>query len=122
MIKKDSDIISNNIPERNEINKEKIIIINDDNIKPNTLNCSNIKPKPQIINDFSNYKKKIDFNKSNEDELNVVKNNDRVCKPKRVNTDINLNKNNFNIKNKIKDSFKLKNVEGDNGNDVINGI
>ena len=125
MVKKDSDIISNNIHEKNEINKEKIIIINDnyDNSKLNTLNYSNIKQRPQIINDFSNYKKKNNNKGKNIDnEINIIKNNDEIIKPKRFNTDILLNKNHFNIKNKIKDSFKIKKVEGDNGNGIIREI
>ena len=126
MLKKDSDIILNNIQGKNDINKEeKIIIINDnyDSTKLNTLNYSNIKHRPHIINDFSNYKKKGDL-KNNDNELNI-KNNDELIKQKRINTDINLNcnnKNNINIKNKIRDSFKLRKAEGDNGSDIIKGV
>ncbi len=37
-----------------------------------------------------------------------------------MNTDITFKiKNSFNLKNKIKDSFKLKKLDGDNGNDII---
>ena len=122
MIKKDSDIISNNIHEKNELNKEKIII-NDNykNSKLNTLNYSNLKQRPQIINDFSNYKKKGDI-KNSENELNVKKNKNTVFKRKRQNTDINISKNIFNKKNKIRESFKLRKIDGDNGNDIIKGI
>lgn len=51
---------SNNLHEKSiGLNKEKIIIINDNyDSNLNTLNYSNIKQKPQIINDFSNYKKR----------------------------------------------------------------
>ena len=126
MLKKDSDIILNNIQEKNDINKEeKIIIINDnyDSSKLNTLNYSSIKHRPQIINDFSNYKKKGNL-KNNDNELNI-RNNDIIIKQKRINTDINPNSNNKNniiIKNKIKDSFKLRKAEGDNGSDIIKGV
>ena len=39
-----------------------------------------------------------------------------------MNTDIFFNKNNFNMRNKIKDSLKLKKVEGDNGSGIIKAI
>ena len=135
LVKKDSDTQINGVQEKNEINKEKIIIINDNYYeitKLNTLNYSNLKQRPKIINDFSNYKKKgsnnnisitnINKPKNNDNKNQVIKNNEMICKQKRINADINLNKNNFIIKNKIRDSFKLKKVEGDSGNDIIKGI
>ena len=54
--------------------------------------------------------------------MNIFRNNDEIINPKRMNTDINFTVNNFNMKYKIKDSFKLKKVEGDNCNDIINDI
>ena len=130
-LRKDSDFLSSNIYERsnNEINKEKIIIVNDnyDNSKLNSLNYSIIKQKPQIINDFSNYKRKGN-NKTNKIfdkniELNILKNMENEFTKKRADTDINDNiKNAFNISFKVKDSFKLKKVEGDLGNDIIKEI
>ena len=125
MLKKgDSDIILNNIQEKNDLNNEKIIVINEnyENTKLNTLNYSNIKHRPQIINDFSNYKKKGNI-KNNDNELSI-KNNEIRYKQKRMNTDLNVNgnKNNINLKNKIKDSFKLRKAEGDNGNDIIKEV
>ena len=110
--------------ENNDINKEKIIILNDDynNSKLNTLNYSIIRKRPKVINDFSNYKKKNSNKGNKEKEMNIFRNNDEIIKPKRMNTDINFTVNNFNMKYKIKDSFKLKKVEGDNCNDIINDI
>ena len=110
--------------ENNDINKEKIIILNDDynNSKLNTLNYSIIRKRPKVINDFSNYKKKNSNKGEIETEINKFKNNDEIIKPKRMNTDIFFNKNNFNMKNKIKDSLKLKKVEGDNGSGIIKAI
>ena len=132
LVKKDSDTQISNLHEKNEINKEKIIIINDnyyESTKLNTLNYSNIKHRPQIINDFSNYKKKGNSNIINNKEKNnnefinqAIKNNDIISKRKKINSDINHNKNNIIIKNKIRDSFKLRKVEGDSGNDIIKGI
>jgi len=123
----DSYLMStNNLNEKSiGLNKEKIIIINDNyDSNLNTLNYSNIKQKPQIINDFSNYKKKGNNNKNiNSDNGSIVKNSDTLFKQKRFDTDINFRiKNNLNVKNKIKDSFKLKKIEGDNGNDIIKEI
>ena len=123
ILKKDSDSLSNNINDKNGLNKDKIFIINnndnnDDNSKLNYLNHSIIKPKIQIINNFSNYKKKgYNFNVKNmESDQNIIKNNDILIKPKRMNTDINCN---INLKRRIKDSCKLKKLEGDNANDII---
>ncbi len=114
--KLDSDIIN----EKTDNNKEKLKIINDnsESVKLNTLNYSGIKHRPQIINDFSNYKKKAFFNNNNND-YNLVKNNETLFKRKRINTDIDLNKHSINMKNKIRDSFKLKKIEDDYGNDII---
>ena len=144
MKKGDTEYLSNNMHDKSGINKDKIIILNNDNLdnsKLNFLNHSIIKQKPKIISDFSNYKKKgyssnhnqnntnrnthnnnnnSGNGKKNEGEQNIIKNNDTLFKPKRMNTDINFNiKNSFNLKNKIKDSFKLKKLDGDNGNDII---
>jgi hypothetical protein len=116
---------SNNLHEKSiGLNKEKIIIINDNyDSNLNTLNYSNIKQKPQIINDFSNYKKKMNNNKNIDNGSSIVKNSEALFKQKRFDSDINFRiKNNLNMKNKIKDSFKLKKTEGDSGNDIIKGI
>jgi hypothetical protein len=116
---------SNNLHEKSiGLNKEKIIIINDNyDSNLNTLNYSNIKQKPQIINDFSNYKKKGNNNKNIDNGSSIVKNSEALFKQKRFDTDINFRvKNNLNMKNKIKDSFKLKKIEGDSGNDIIKVI
>ena len=106
-------------------NKDKIILLNDsaESKQLNTLNYSIIKQKPQIINDFSNYKRKGNLmnncNDSYKNEINGRNINTEYIK-KRVNTDISDNiKNNFNIKIKIKDSFKLKRNEGDSGKNII---
>ena len=114
---------SNNLYEKSlGLNKEKIIIINDNyDLNLNTLNYSNIKQKPQIINDFSNYKKKGNNNIDNGSI--IIKNSETLFKQKRFDTDINFkSKINLNKKNKFKDSFKLKKIEGDSGNDIIKGI
>ena len=119
--KVDSDIIN----EKSENNKGKILIMNDnsESIKLNTLNYSSIKHRPQIINDFSNYKKKINSNKNNNDiDCNLIKNNEALFKQKRISTDIDLNKHSINMKNKIRDSFKLRKAEGDYGNDIIKEV
>ena len=116
---------SNNLHEKSiGLNKEKIIIINDNyDTNLNTLNYSNIKQKPQIINDFSNYKKKGNNNKNIDNGSSIVKNSEALFKQKRFDTDTNFRiKNNLNVKNKIKDSFKLKKIEGDSGNDIIKRI
>ena len=122
----DSYLMStNNLHEKSiGLNKEKIIIINDNfDSNLNTLNYSNIKQKPQIINDFSNYKKKGNNNKNIDNGTSIVKNSEALFKQKRFDTDINFRiKNNLNMKNKIKDSFKLKKIEVDSGNDIIKGI
>ena len=128
--KGDSGYLFSNIFEKsnNSINKEKVIIFNDNpNIsKINTLNYSVVKHKPQIINDFSNYKKKGDIiNKCFEQNIkpNIVRNIDTEYKEKKTDIDINNNiKNNLNLRFKIKDSFQLKKTEGDIGNDVIKVI
>jgi hypothetical protein len=122
--KYDSDILSSNIFDKsnNGINKEKIIIYNDncDSSKLNTLNYSINKQRPQIINDFSNYKKKGNFkckfiDKNNETS---IEKNDYNFKPKRTITSINNNiRHNLNTK-----MFKVIKVEGDLGNDLIKGI
>ena len=124
LFKKDFDILSNKMHENNDINKEKIIILNDDynNSKLNTLNYSIIRKRPKVINDFSNYKKKNSNKGKKEKEMSIFRNNDEIINPKRMNTDINFTVNNFNMKYKIKDSFKLKKVEGDNCNDITNDI
>jgi hypothetical protein len=123
ILKKDSDSLSNNINDKNGLNKDKIFVTinndnNSDNSKINYLNHSIIKPKIQIINNFSNYKKKgYNFNGKNmESDHNIIKNNEILIRPKRMNTDINCN---INLKRRIKDSFKLKKLEGDNANDFI---
>jgi hypothetical protein len=116
---------SNNLHEKSiGLNKEKIIIINDNyDSNLNTLNYSNIKQKPQIINDFSNYKKKMNNNKNIDNGSSIVKNSEALFKQKRFDSDINFRiKNNLNMKNKIKDSFKQKKTEGDSGNDIIKGM
>ena len=122
--KYDSDILSSNFFDKsnNGINKEKIIIYNDncDNSKLNTLNYSINKQRPQIINDFSNYKKKGNFkckfiDKNNETSIERT---DYNFKPKRTITSINNNiRHNLNTK-----MFKVIKVEGDNGSDLIKGI
>ena len=122
--KYDSDILSSNIFDKsnNGINKEKIIIYNDncDSSKLNTLNYSINKQRPQIINDFSNYKKKGNFKCKFIDknsETNIER-TDYNFKPKRTITSINNNiRHNLNTK-----MFKVIKVEGDNGSDLIKGI
>ena len=128
--KGDSGYLFSNIFEKsnNSINKEKVIIVNDNpnNSKINTLNYSVVKHKPQIINDFSNYKKKGNINNKCFDQNikpNIVRNIDTEYKEKKTDIDINNNiKNNLNLRFKIKDSFQLKKIEGDIGNDIIKGI
>ena len=121
--KGDNDLLSSKLHDKTiGLNKEKMIFINDnlDNSKLNNLNFSNIKQKPKIINDFSNYKKKennIDKNIDNgviNSTSSIIKNSDMLFKKKKNETDIDFKiKNNFKLKNKIKDSFKLKKIEDD---------
>ena len=127
--KKDSETISTHINEKSNlgINKEKTLFLSDnlDNSKMNTLNYSIIKQKPQVINDFSNYKKKGNnnhkINEKKNDSINV-RNSIPEYKMKRAITDINDNfKNNFNIKIKFRDTLKLRKHEGDHGKDIIKG-
>ena len=118
--KKESNLISSNNYE-NEFN-----IQNDnyDNSKLNTINYSIIKQKPQIINDFSNYKKKPSYSNNIINELNeknTIRNIGNEFKKNKSDIYDNF-KNNFNIRIKIRDSFKIKKVEGDSGNDIIKGI
>lgn len=122
--KYDSDILSSNIFDKsnNGINKEKIIIYNDncDNSKLNTLNYSINKQRPQIINDFSNYKKKGNFKCKfiDKNSETSIERTDYNFKPKRTITSINNNiRHNLNTK-----MFKVIKVEGDNGSDLIKGI
>ena len=128
--KLDNDFITSNMNNKSNLgmNKEKIIILNNDNFenfKLNTLNYSIIKHRPQIISDFSNYKKKENLKCNLTDKqnvLNIKKNLDFNFKSKRADTDINNNiRNNLNIKIKIKDTFKVRNIEGDTGNDTFRG-
>ena len=113
-------LVSSNFKESNKFtNRGKLILSNDNNDKSNfsTMNYSLVKNRPQIINDFSNYKKKGDFTSKFYDksiEINLEKNNNFNNKyiRQRVETDINNsnynNKNHINVKRKKIDSFKKK--------------
>jgi hypothetical protein len=116
----DTTLLSSNFKERNKsTNRGKIIVSNDNNDKSNlnTLNYSLVKNKPQIINDFSNYKKKGDCTMKFHDksiEINIEKNNNfnHKIRRQRVETDINNSnynkKNHINMKRKKRDSLKKK--------------
>ena len=114
-----------NLTKEEEFNKDKIIALNESKEQKNlnTLNYSIIKQKPQIINDFSNYKKKgkiINKLKNNFEDDIIKRNIDNELINKKANTDLNDNiKNNCNIKIKIKDSFKLQENHESLGEDAI---
>jgi hypothetical protein len=118
--KKDTDMLSSNIHEKSNraFNRIKAANLNEiyDHTKLNTLNFSIIRQRPQIINNFSNYKKKgnISYHKFSEikNESPITRNINQEYKIKRISTEINDNtKNYFNNKNKISDFFKLRKVE-----------
>ena len=116
----DTTLLSSNLKERTKsTNRGKLILSNDYNDKSNfsTLNYSLVKNRPQIINDFSNYKKKGDCTCKFHDkisEINIEKNNNFKTKfrRQRIETDINNsnynNKNHINMKKKKRNSFKKK--------------
>ena len=116
----ETTILSSNLKERNKsTNRGTLIFSNDYNDKSNliTLNYSLVKNRPQIINDFSNYKKKGDCTSKFHDkniEINIEKNNifNQKLRRQRVETDINnsnyKNKNHINLKRKKRDLFKKK--------------
>ena len=118
--KGETTLLSSNFKERNKsTNRGKLILSNDNDDKSNlnTLNYSLVKNRPQIINDFSNYKKKGDFTSKFHDksiEIKIEKNSNfnHTLRRQRIETDINNsnynNKNHINVKRKKRDSFKKK--------------